>query len=394
MTKAWTDYTWRPSASDHGRVVKYRTMQAARRAHKDMTKRSMATLGRLPLKEFLEIKPEQYLNVRKTGRKVYQEWLHQEVRLAKQPEDRLRAAINRIEHEHPALGDCDDHWKAKQLLQQIIDNAIDEANLHRKKVSLGCTHPKRGASQNRGRQLIADPSRLVFQEARASNAGDHGTNATPRSAAMNELDRNRGNSLHGDGARKGVGAAGAAGGSSKAPKAGARRKAEQAELDETPSRFRAPPAPLHAETTLLDSEPHTRVAEWTGMPDQTQSRGDAAQQQQQQQQQQQHPQQQQQQQQQQQWGAPAPATSTSSLFSQSSYAAQQPLNYSHGSHYLDSHHHGPSGPGAGAGTGVQSSLMEDRAHHHLVNGAGGVRLAPTAASATPNTFSFDYRHHA
>lgn len=139
MTKAWTDYTWRPSASDHGRVVKYRTMQAARRAHKDMTKRSMATLGRLPLKEFLEIKPEQYLNVRKTGRKVYQEWLHQEVRLAKQPEDRLRAAINRIEHEHPALGDCDDHWKAKQLLQQIIDNAIDEANLHRKKVSLGCT---------------------------------------------------------------------------------------------------------------------------------------------------------------------------------------------------------------------------------------------------------------
>ncbi len=57
----------------------------------------------------------------------------QEVRLAKQPEERVKAAINRLENDHPELGDCEDHWKARQMLQQIIDNAIDEANLHRKK---------------------------------------------------------------------------------------------------------------------------------------------------------------------------------------------------------------------------------------------------------------------
>lgn len=41
----------------------------------------------------------------------------------------------RIEHDHPLLADCEGHWKARELLQQVIDNGIDEMTLHRKKVS-------------------------------------------------------------------------------------------------------------------------------------------------------------------------------------------------------------------------------------------------------------------
>lgn len=43
--------------------------------------------------------------------------------------------LHRIECDHPILRRCEDHWKARQLLQQVIDNAIDEINLSRKRVS-------------------------------------------------------------------------------------------------------------------------------------------------------------------------------------------------------------------------------------------------------------------
>lgn len=47
----------------------------------------------------------------------------------------LTAGTCRIEHDHALLADCEGHWKARELLQQVIDNAIDEMTLHRKRVS-------------------------------------------------------------------------------------------------------------------------------------------------------------------------------------------------------------------------------------------------------------------
>nr|CDI52165.1 hypothetical protein BN887_05033 [Melanopsichium pennsylvanicum 4] len=228
--KAWLNRTWHPSPAHQSRSIKYRTMQAARRAHKDQTKRSMATLGRLPLKEFLEIRPEQYLSVRKIGRKLYQEWLLQEVRLAKQPEDRVKAAVNRLENDHPELGDCEDHWKARQLLQQIIDNAIDEANLHRKKE----------ARASNAHQELGESTPRTIEGARST--GMLGLSASGSSSALAEADR----SLRGDvsisSARKGPIGAGANGiGGKQHNKGVQRRKADQAELDDTPTRFRQPP---------------------------------------------------------------------------------------------------------------------------------------------------------
>ncbi|SPC60793.1 uncharacterized protein UHOD_01849 [Ustilago sp. UG-2017b] len=223
--KGWLNRTWHPPPGHQSRSIKYRTMQHARRAHRDQTKRSMATLGRLPLKEFLEIRPEQYLSVRKTGRKLYQEWLLQEVRLAKQPEDRVKAAINRLENDHQELGDCEDHWKARQLLQQIIDNAIDEANLHRKKEARASNaHQEPTESTPRGME-------------NARSTGILGMSASSSSSALADADR----SLRGDtSGRKGSTAGGA--GANKGAKGGVqRRKADQAELDDTPTRFRQPP---------------------------------------------------------------------------------------------------------------------------------------------------------
>ncbi|CBQ70633.1 conserved hypothetical protein [Sporisorium reilianum SRZ2] len=231
--KGWLNRTWHAPPGHQSRNIKYRTMQQARRAHRDQTKRSMATLGRLPLKEFLEIRPEQYLGVRKTGRKLYQEWLLQEVRLAKQPEDRVKAAINRLENDHPELGDCEDHWKAKQLLQQIIDNAIDEANLHRKKEARASNaHQEPGESTPRNTDNARSTSMM-------------GMSASSSSSALADADRSL---RSGDSsislARKGNNATGALGaGANKNAKGGVqRRKADQAELDDTPSRFRQPPS--------------------------------------------------------------------------------------------------------------------------------------------------------
>lgn len=221
--KGWLNRSWHPPPGHNSRAVKYRTMQEARRAHRDTTKRSMATLGRLPLKEFLEIRPEQYLGVRKTGRKLYQEWLLQEVRLAKQPEDRVKAAINRLENDHPELGDCEDHWKARQLLQQIIDNAIDEANLNRKKEARNSQHePQESTPIPRNTSML-------------------GLSQSSSSSALADADRGlRGADTSTSSIRKGNTAANGPAGN-KGGKAGNRRKADQADLDDTPSRFRQPP---------------------------------------------------------------------------------------------------------------------------------------------------------
>lgn len=230
--KGWLNRTWQPPAGHQSRNIKYRTMQAARRAHRDQTKRSMATLGRLPLKEFLEIRPEQYLSVRKTGRKLYQEWLLQEVRLAKQPEDRVKAAINRLENDHPELADCEDHWKARQLLQQIIDNAIDEANLHRKKEARASnSHQEPNESTPRGMEGARSTS-MMNMSASSSNS------------ALADADRSlRGGDTSIASARKSNNAATTNGpGAAKNAKGVQRRKADQAELDDTPTRFRQPPS--------------------------------------------------------------------------------------------------------------------------------------------------------
>jgi hypothetical protein len=93
----------------------------------------MAKLGRLPLKDYLEVSPQEYLHARKTGRAVYNEWLEPLVRMAKQPKDRVKACTNFIEYTHPMLAQCEGSFKARQLLQQIVDNAIDEATNARKK---------------------------------------------------------------------------------------------------------------------------------------------------------------------------------------------------------------------------------------------------------------------
>ncbi|SPO21654.1 uncharacterized protein UTRI_01136_B [Ustilago trichophora] len=234
--KGWLNRTWHPPPGHQSRSIKYRTMQAARRAHRDQTKRSMATLGRLPLKEFLEIRPEQYLSVRKTGRKLYQEWLLQEVRLAKQPEDRVKAAVNRLENDHPELGDCEDHWKARQLLQQIIDNAIDEANLHRKKEARASNaHQEPGESTPRTMDGARSTSML-------------GLSASSSSSALADADRSlRGGDMSISSARKGSTGGGANGpGSNKGIKGVQRRKADQADLDDTPMRFRQPPNPRNS----------------------------------------------------------------------------------------------------------------------------------------------------
>lgn len=111
----------------------FRTLQAARLDLQRKTGRTMAKLGRLPLKDYLEVSPQEYLHARKTGRAVYNEWLEPLVRMAKQPKDRVKACTNFIEYTHPMLAQCEGSFKARQLLQQIVDNAIDEATNARKK---------------------------------------------------------------------------------------------------------------------------------------------------------------------------------------------------------------------------------------------------------------------
>ncbi|CAO1627056.1 unnamed protein product [Jaminaea pallidilutea] len=113
--------------------VRWRTLHQARLDLQRKTGRSMAKLGRLPLKDYLEVGPSEYLAARKSGRAAYQEWLDPLKRLAKQEPEKVRACTNFMEYNHPMLAQCEGNFKSRQLLQQIIDNAIDEATNAKKK---------------------------------------------------------------------------------------------------------------------------------------------------------------------------------------------------------------------------------------------------------------------
>lgn len=120
----------------------------------------MAKLGRLPLRDYLEVPPTEYLAARKTGRAAYQEWLDPLVRLAKQDQHRVKACTNFIEYTHPMLSQCEQNFKAKQLLQQIIDNAIDESTNAKKKAEGGGTNA--GGGSSKGGERSASPQSTIF----------------------------------------------------------------------------------------------------------------------------------------------------------------------------------------------------------------------------------------
>lgn len=128
---------------------RWRTLQSARLDLQRKTGRTMAKLGRLPLRDYLEVNQTEYLAARKSGRLAYQEWLEPLKRLAKQDQDKVKACTNFIEYTHPMLAQCEASFKARQLLQQIIDNAIDEATNAKKKAEssvVGGGPEKRSAS--------------------------------------------------------------------------------------------------------------------------------------------------------------------------------------------------------------------------------------------------------
>lgn len=125
--------------------AKYRSAKQVKIDRKEKTKRSLSTIGRIPLKEYLEVGND-YKLVRRVARSVYNTWLALNVRLAKQDPDRLMACYHKIEYDFPILADCEDHWKAKELMLQVIDNAIDEIAFHRRKVSKPSLSLSEGAS--------------------------------------------------------------------------------------------------------------------------------------------------------------------------------------------------------------------------------------------------------
>lgn len=129
---------------------KWRTLQSARLDLQRKTGRTMAKLGRLPLKDYLEVSQPEYLAARKTGRAAYNDWLQPLVRLAKQDAERVRACTNLIEYSHPMLSLCEGSFKARQLLQQIIDNAIDESTNAKKKSGGGQNGSQQNSSQRSG----------------------------------------------------------------------------------------------------------------------------------------------------------------------------------------------------------------------------------------------------
>ncbi|MCO5565275.1 hypothetical protein L7F22_018948 [Adiantum nelumboides] len=123
-----------PSKTRNVPKARYRTIKEVRLDRKAKTNRSLATIGRIPLKEYLEVGGDpEYRAVRRMARTVYNNWLDPNVRLAKQAEDRLLACFHRIEYDFPILADCEGHWKARELMLQVIDNAIDEVAFHKRK---------------------------------------------------------------------------------------------------------------------------------------------------------------------------------------------------------------------------------------------------------------------
>lgn len=107
--------------------AKHRTLREVRAEIKASSNRPSGSIGRIPLKQYLEVSgPDECRAVRRLGRKLYMAWLEPNTRFRKQENARLMACVNRIEHDFPVLADCEGHWKARQLMLQIIDNSIDE----------------------------------------------------------------------------------------------------------------------------------------------------------------------------------------------------------------------------------------------------------------------------
>lgn len=75
--------------------AKYQTISQVRQERKAVTKRSIATIGRIPLKTYLEVADAEYRAIRRTARRVYNDWLEQNVRFAKQEKDRVTACIHK-----------------------------------------------------------------------------------------------------------------------------------------------------------------------------------------------------------------------------------------------------------------------------------------------------------
>ena len=133
--------------------AKHRTLREVRAEIKASSSRPSGAVGRIPLKQYLEVSgPEECRAVRRLGRKLYVAWLEPNTRLGKQDTDRLSACINRIEHAFPVLADCEEHWKARQVMLQIIDNAIDEhKSSERRNTAISKTGASDMPSRRRGR---------------------------------------------------------------------------------------------------------------------------------------------------------------------------------------------------------------------------------------------------
>ncbi|UZJ54823.1 hypothetical protein CBS101457_004143 [Exobasidium rhododendri] len=153
--------------------AKYRSAKQVKQERKDKTKRSMSTIGRIPLKEYLEVGPD-YKLVRREARSVYNMWLALNIRLAKQDPERLMACYHKLEYEYPILADCEDHWKAKELMLQVIDNAIDEIAFHRRREE----RKARQISERRGRMDALELDPRTGERRNASSAGLYSTEET------------------------------------------------------------------------------------------------------------------------------------------------------------------------------------------------------------------------
>ncbi|TKY89777.1 hypothetical protein EX895_001074 [Sporisorium graminicola] len=133
--------------------AKHRVLREVRAEIKASSSRPSGAVGRIPLKQYLEVSgPEECRAVRRLGRKLYTAWLEPNTRFGKQDSTRLSACVNRIEYTFPVLADCEEHWKARQVMLQIIDNAIDEhKSSERRNTSLANAGVSDTPSRRRGR---------------------------------------------------------------------------------------------------------------------------------------------------------------------------------------------------------------------------------------------------
>jgi hypothetical protein len=154
---AWADWIEArpppPAAVRNLPPAKYKSIKEVRMERKQKTNRSLATIGRIPLKQYLEVGGDaEYRAVRRLARTVYNTWLEPNVRLAKQDPHRLTACFHRIEYAFPILGDCEGHWKARELMLQVIDNAIDEVAFQKRKEARLSGNDVNAAPARRGRK--------------------------------------------------------------------------------------------------------------------------------------------------------------------------------------------------------------------------------------------------